>query len=189
MAKGLRRGFKAEAERLSEKIRSELGKRPEEALMGEELAAKMDITILTLNDIGLSETQLTKVQDAGYSFSAFTMVNHQEKKLIVHNEFHSPGRQQSNLMHEMAHIICEHPLPEPKMINGFPFLSREYNEVHEKEAEAMGGILQIPRNGLIWALKKGMSTHEIALHYGATKDMANFRIRITGVKKQMSRWR
>ena len=185
----LRRGFKADAERLAQKLRLDLGKSATDSLSAEELAKKLKIRILKIQDLRLSLNQIKKIQDSPYSFSACTLNNKDGEKIIIHNEFHSPGRQQSNLMHEMAHILCEHPLPEARILNGYPFPLREYNVTHEAEAETLGGTLQVTREGLLWALKKRMTVGEIAIYYGATKNMINYRIKLTGVRKQLARWR
>lgn len=189
MANGLPHGFKAEAERISEAMRTNLNKSPTDPLLAEELATILKIHIHTMGDIGLSRDQLDRVEDLPYCFSALTLKNHQGKDIIVHNEFHSPGRQQSNLMHEMGHILCKHPLPKPTTINGYPFLSRNYNKQHEVEAETLGGVLQVTRKGLLWALKRGMKIDEMASYYHASKSMINYRISKSGVRNQMKYWK
>lgn len=107
------------------------------------------------------------------------------KDLIIHNAYHSATRQQSNIMHELAHVICKHKLPEPKIIAGLPLPLRKYDPAIEEEANCLGGNLQITRVGLLWALKRGMTVEEIGGHFLASEAMVNFRIRITGVKKQL----
>lgn len=188
MAAKLPYGFKAWAERKSEKIRKDLRKSPSDPLLADELASKIGVGIFTLQELGLTSLQRSHLRNALYDFSAFTIKNYQGSNIIVHNEFHSVGRQQSNQMHEIAHIICEHPLPEPKRLDGFPFLLREYNYQHELEAETLGSVLQVTRKGLLKALKAGMNVDEMANYFHATKGMINFRISMTGVKRQIKNW-
>ena len=62
---------------------------------------------------------------------------------------------------------------------------RSYDEVQELEANTLGSTLQLPRPALVWALKSKMSIGEIATYYSASEEMVRFRIKMTGVMKQM----
>ncbi len=90
-------------------------------------------------------------------------------------------------MHEIAHILCKHEPSVPLKSNGLNLLLRDHNPEHEAEAEWLGGCLQLPREGLIWALKQGMSSEEIAENYGASLPMTNYRIGKSGAKIQVNR--
>ena len=122
-------------------------------------------------------------------WSALTMITESGTRIIIHNITHSPERQQSNLMHELAHIICKHEMPLIGNLNGKSLPVRHYNEEHEAEAEWLGGNLQITRAGLLWALKRKMSTKEIQAYYTASAEMVTFRINTTGVKRQLNYYR
>lgn len=108
---------------------------------------------------------------------------------IIYNETHALVRQESTIMHEIAHILCEHEPNIPLELNGMNLLLRDHNAEHEAEAEWLGGCLQLPREGLIWALKKGMSSNAIADNYGASLKMTNYRIGKSGAKIQVDRGR
>lgn len=92
-------------------------------------------------------------------------------------------------MHELAHIICEHQPDRQLELNGIGLPLRDHDPEHEAEAEWLGACLQIPREGLLWALRKGMKPSEIAEHYKASLKMTNYRIGITGAKIQIERAR
>lgn len=92
-------------------------------------------------------------------------------------------------MHEIAHILCEHEPSVPLEQNGINLLLRDHNSEHEEEAEWLGGCLQLPREGLIWALKQGMSSKDIAENYRASLTMTNYRIGKSGAKIQVDRGR
>ena len=91
-------------------------------------------------------------------------------------------------MHEIAHVVCNHETPDTSRIDGVDILLRSYNEQQEKEAEWLGGCLQLPREALLWHIKKNHSVKEIAEHFTASEKMVKFRINTTGVKRQSSRW-
>ncbi|MDQ1090557.1 Zn-dependent peptidase ImmA (M78 family) [Siphonobacter sp. SORGH_AS 1065] len=89
-------------------------------------------------------------------------------------------------MHELAHLICDHPLPSDVIIPGLPFL-RKYQPQHEQEAEYLGATLQISRKGLVWAMKQKMTKEEIAEYYKASQEMVTYRLNISGVARQFSK--
>jgi hypothetical protein len=63
---------------------------------------------------------------------------------------------------------------------------REFDKQQEEEASYLGSALQIPREGLIWALKKGMDLEAVADHFKASTAMVSHRVNTTGVKRQLS---
>lgn len=185
-------GFKAEANRKAIKFRSELGLESHEPLCGFELAKYLDIEVYTPREIfpvGTDFTKLIGTKDKSSGWSALTMSSRSDNKIIIHNDLHSSSRQQSNIMHELSHIICKHTQPEEREGINLPSLMRDFNPQQEEEAIYLGGALQITREGLLWALKKNMSYDEIAAFYNASISMVIFRVNSTGVKRQMNFWR
>ncbi len=187
----LKRGFKAEAERLSKKYRQDLGLNVFEPLCGFVLAEHLNIDVIAPEDLGLNYIQLdilmgTTKKSSGWS--ALTMTDKKNRKVIIHNSRSTTARQQSDLMHELAHIICEHKIKSPKGIV-LPSYMRYYDKTQEAEAEYLGSALQLPRESLVWALKKGMTRQDIAENYTASLEMVKFRINSTGVTKQLKYFR
>lgn len=181
----LRRGFKAEAERKSESIRKELGISKFGALCGFDLAKHLDILVCGMTEL-LSPEQVKKINDPAKKekFSALLFKNVDNDPVIIHNDLDSKYRQQSNLMHELAHFICGHEVPEHvKNINISADL-RYYNDVHEAEATYLGGCLQITQAGLLWKRKTNASETEISSFYSASVDMVKYRMRILGLDKR-----
>lgn len=185
----LQRGFKAKAERISESYRDELGISKFDPLDAFDLANHLNIPVVGVKDLhrDLGSENYSRVSNVD-KFSAMWMPNEDGDKLIIHNNFHSLKRQQSNLMHELAHIILGHSIPEEKAKLCHLFGLHYYNEEHEQEAKHLGGCLQITRPGLLWALKSGYTEMEISDHYKASIDMVQYRIRVTGVRKQRANY-
>ena len=96
---------------------------------------------------------------------------------IVHNSRHAPTRQESNLMHEFAHVILKHKMVGYDPKTGLP-LRRQQDE---DEAVYLGGCLQIPKRGLLWAVQKKMTIAQIALHFNASEEMVKFRTNVSGI--------
>jgi hypothetical protein len=99
--------------------------------------------------------------------------------LIVYHHNHSPARRESDLMHEIAHVLLQHPMISFSPATGLPLRDPR----HEDEATYLGSCLQIPRLGLEWAIKKGFGSISIAEHFGASKEMVQFRCNMTGYGK------
>lgn len=181
-------GFKAKAERISLEFRQELNLKPTDPLCGFKLAEYLSIKVYPASHFIKTPADLEKLvgtstKDRGWS--ALTMKNKNQETLIIHNHLHGRQRQQSNLMHELAHIICEHEQPETTSVSLLSYM-RKYDPKQEEEANCLGAALQISREGLLWALKANMTTEEISTHFNASTEMVTFRINSTGVNRQLS---
>ena len=155
------------------------------------LAKHFDVAVVFPEDIpGLARKDIDQLLfHDPRSWSAVT-VTADTHSIIISNPNNSIPRQESDIMHEMAHIICEHDPIGFKTLPGFPFPFREYRMEDEKEAEWFGACLQIPRDGLLWVMRQGMRTNEkIAEHFVASLEMVRFRRNKTGVDHQLQRAR
>jgi hypothetical protein len=90
-------------------------------------------------------------------------------------------------MHELAHILCNHQPAQLVKLDYFPIPIRSYDPVQEEEASWLGGCLQLPRDALLWAIRRGMNNPMIVEHFGASMDLVRYRRQITGVDFQVSR--
>jgi hypothetical protein len=186
MQQRMKRGFKKFAEDKSVQIRKELGLKATDFLCAFKLCDHFKIPILDITTLGMDEEHLRNLQGEGKSFwSAATIPLGNKNYAIVHNTQHSEARQQSNLMHEIAHILCEHETENTEQIGALSGLMRSYNAGQEEEAEWLGATLQLPRPALISALKQNMSLNGISIKYTASTEMVTYRINITGVKNQL----
>jgi Zn-dependent peptidase ImmA (M78 family) len=189
----LKRGFAAHAERTAELLRSQLGLQAHDPLCAFRLCEHLRIEIFVSEQVHeLSTENLTILNHskAGWSAATFAFqASHGPSHLIIHNKTHSPARQQSNIMHELGHILCEHGISALDVDMGFPALMRHYPEEQELEAECMGATLQLPRPALLRALESGWDKQAIVQHYQASASMVQLRINKTGVKHQLAnRW-
>lgn len=181
-----KRGFKAEAERLSEHYRSQLKNSKFDPLDAFALANHLDVPIVTVKSLfegNESHPAFSKLSDTN-KFSAMWMPNEDGDKIILHNDNHSIKRQQSNLMHELSHIIRKHEVPENWAILCKQLGLHYYNKEHEDEAKYLGACLQISKPGLLWALKRNYSESQISDYFNASEEMVRFRLNISGASKQ-----
>ena len=181
----MQRGFKTKAESLACDLRAELGLPPFAPLSGKRLVSHLKVCLIHPAEIpDMPVDLLHRVLNGGSEhWSAITFYDCTARPFIIHNPNHAPPRQESDLMHESAHILCKHPPAKIVSLGGFAM--RTYNSNHEDEAAWLGGCLQIPRVGLLWAIKRNMSDEELAQHFGASLEMARFRRRTTGVDSQL----
>jgi Zn-dependent peptidase ImmA (M78 family) len=179
-----RYGFKASAERLSEKYRAELTISKFDPLDAFKLAEHLKIPIKCVDEFAgfVSEEQLATLRNTA-KFSAMWIPNSEGEKIIIHNNYHSDKRQQSNIMHELSHIILKHEVSDEIARLCFLYNLPCYNIEHEEEAKYLGGALQITRPGLLWAVKR-KNEEQISDYYNASEDMVRYRLNITGVLRQ-----
>ncbi|MEK6782188.1 MAG: ImmA/IrrE family metallo-endopeptidase [Bacteroidota bacterium] len=178
-------GFKAKAERTAIDFRKKMNLKPHDPLSAFDLADHLEIPVFTPVESGLTKSEANNLMKDGSGWWGLTMKNSDGHYVIIYNTYQSSTRQQSTLMHELSHIICQHELPEPKIILDHPLPMRTYDPNLEEEANCLGGTLQITRTGLLWALKKEMTVGQISDHFLASEAMVTFRINTTAVNRQI----
>ncbi len=185
----LKHGFKAKAERLASSFRQELNLAIRSPLCAFDLAQHLKISIYEATAFLNEPTEIERLSGTGdkdCGWSALTMKTKANNTIIIHNPYHSSARQQSNLMHELAHIICGHTIKGLEKSFALPIGMRHFDEVQEEEAKCLGATLQLTRPGLLWSLQSGMDEQAIASYFNASSEMVTYRIRMTGVLKQIS---
>jgi Zn-dependent peptidase ImmA (M78 family) len=178
----VRRGFKAEAERKSEKARTDMGKNLSDHVDALEFATHVKAEVRRADELTSPEKleTLEELQPGAFSACTFTIG---EKHIIVYNPVASPGRTQSDIAHEVAHIMLNHEMKTVETIAGFTFFTCDPEE--EQEANWLSGCLLLPRRLLYLAARRGMRAPEIAEQFTVSEQMAAFRLRTTGVLRQL----
>jgi Zn-dependent peptidase ImmA (M78 family) len=182
----LRHGFKAQAERRAAAARSSLGLSAIERLDPWKFAESLSINVIDLSDLDLppeDQTQLL-VRDPD-SWSGMTLTE-DGVKLIVLNPKHSPARQASTLMHEIAHIDLDHVPATVNLSAAGLILLSDYNDEQEQEADWLGGALLLPEVALLHHRGLGKSPAEIARLFRVSVDLCSWRCRMTGVEKRLA---
>lgn len=185
------RGFKTDAERIAFQYRELLELEKYEPLPASQLAKYIGVDLKTPSDIpGLREVSLNDLYGNGSdSWSGITLPTKFNGVVVIFNPKESKARRESTLMHEMSHIILSH---KPSVIGSTEAVSiplRNYDPVQENEASWLGSCLQLPRDMLLWCCKNKMNHDEIAKYANASVKMVQFRLNVSGVSKQVSRWR
>lgn len=180
----LKRGFKARAEKLAIEYRSKMSIHPCAPLCAFRLAEFLNIPIYSATEFLKLPNELEKLSDESFGWSALTMITKANNRIIIHNPYHLQTRQQSDIMHELAHVICEHNQSLSQYDFDIPLGMRHFDELQEEEANCLGSTLQIAKPGLFWARKRDLNVNQIASHFNSSVQMAAYRMRISGVFKQ-----
>jgi len=184
MAGELRRGFKADAERLAIEVRTELDLDPLDPIDCIELCKKLAVPILTVPELvssGASPRSVQCLLAPNARFSALTVAAG-TKRLIVYNPTHPAGRRANSLAHELSHILLEHPL-SPALGNGG---CRLWNSTLEGEADWQAGALLVPRDAALEWMRSNGSLEEGAIQFGVSQALFQWRVNQTGVMRQLT---
>jgi hypothetical protein len=178
----VRRGFKAEAERTADRLRSELGIGATERLDPDALARHVGATVRCADELTdrAKLEQLEELQPGAFSACTLTIG---DRHIIVYSPLASVGRHSSDVCHEVAHIVLGHEVDEVKQLGTLTFFTCDPDE--EQEANWLAGCLLLPRPLLVAVIGRGLSPTDIAEQYGVSEQMARFRLRTTGVEKQL----
>jgi Zn-dependent peptidase ImmA (M78 family) len=178
----MRRGFKAHAERLAASVRKEMGKRPFAHVDAVELARHAGAEVRCADELtSLAKLeQLDELQPGAFSACTFSIG---ERHVVVYNPLATSGRTQSDIAHEVSHLLLKHSVKSVETIGGVSFFTCDADE--EQEANWLAGCLLLPRPLLLHAAGRGMDCADIAEAYNVSEAMAAFRLRTTGVERQL----
>lgn len=181
------RGFKAWCERLSLQKRVALRVKSFDPLNPRALAENLNIRVWSIEQIpGLPpETKQVLLSEDGSSWSAATICLGEES-LIILNSSHSPGRQASDLMHELSHHMLNH---KPTAMDVSPsgvMLLETYDQRQEEQADWLSGCLLLPRDALVHIKRRKIEIALAAKQYGVSLAMLRYRMGVTGVNYQFA---
>lgn len=180
---GLRRGFKADAERLAIELRGEVGLKPHDRLDPQALADLYGIPALDLSDLDVDQRHVQQfVGDDSVSWSALTVFCG-TRRLIVLNDAHDDGRLANSFSHELAHLFLEH---QPKPVRNADG-TFSWNPVMEAEATELAAQLLIPTRTARSLAYRGQSADRVAQIYGVSSDLAQWRLRVSGGMRMRTR--
>ena len=176
-----RRGFVKEAEEYALEFREELGLAHNDPLDANVLANHLEIPVWELSTHpALPQASVQHFSSEGQNdFSALTLTVGTYKE-IIHNDSHHPYRQNSNIAHELAHIILGHPPKPPMLKDG----CRNFDKKLEREAHDLGFILLVPKSAALFAVEQFANREAACEYFGVSKPLLEYRIR----KSDANRW-
>lgn len=178
----LRRGFKSEAERIAQAVRSELGMGAAQMVTPEALADLLNVEVRSGDEL-ISRKRFEELNDIQEgAFSACTFRPSGDRVVVVYNPISHPTRKRSDLAHELAHILLDHDLSRIEKLGDITFVTCDATQ--EEEAAWLAGCLLLPRTLLIREVRRGLGTADIARKCGVSESLARYRVNVTGVARQ-----
>ncbi len=176
MGHKFRHGFKAESERYAEELRAELCLRPDAPLCPRKLASHLAIPIFGISDNPVLPKEMTDywANHPKDPFSGLIIADGHYKE-IHHNDFHHPRRQNSDLAHELAHILLGHDLDAPVRENG----ERAYDRNTEEEAKWLGATLLLPKKATLMMVLNSYTREMIESEFQVSWALFQYRIQVT----------
>ena len=182
----MKRGFKSDAERQALRIREDLQIQPHAPLLARRLAGHLGFQVARPQGVAAIPGSVAEWMSTGTCGWSACLLSGAGVQLILYNPSASVGRQESSLMHELAHVLCGHASKAIDFASGLSL--RQYVKDDEDEASWLGGCLQIPRDALAHHVCNRKSPDEVAEHFSASIEMVRFRYQMTGLARQLN-WR
>lgn len=183
---GYRRGFKSEANATAREVRAELGLRELDQLDPWALAAYLEVPVIPLSGYSQDAPKalhlFTEVE--ANAFSAVTVFRGR-RRAIVHNDAHTPGRQASDVTHELGHALLLHD-PTPALDDRG---CRLWNQNVEDEAQWLASALLLTEDAALWIVRHDISITAAAERFGISEQMVTYRLNVTGARTRVARSR
>ena len=188
----LRHGYRTYFENLASDIRQDLNLYDNSPICPRLIAQHLDIPVTKLSSLGLDPEVLNTLSAEGTDkFFGCVLPIGKTRKGILHNDSVSPKRQNSDIAHEIAHIILGHPLVSPTLGDG----KRSYNSTHEHEARELGMTLLLPKKAALKIAMSSMSPIDASNEYFVSRSLLSYRLKITNAqnwaynkKRNARRW-
>lgn len=180
----LRRGFKANANRISLRLRRSLELRPEDPIDLALIAARLQIGIVPLTDFARecpsAVRQLTITDRAAFSAATLPIA---DRKIIIYNDSHDPGRQSNSIAHEISHVLLGHPFTLPIDVSGCRNVDRDL----EDQANWLGPTILIPNEAAMHIVQTGLETQAACRLYKVSEPLLRMRTNASGAMIRLRR--
>ena len=184
MALQLRHGFKAEANWWARELRREQDLLPQSPMCPWKLCEHLHLSLTKLSEFTAVEPDAVAylVSAAGQKEFSGVTIQDGSQRWIIYNDAHDAGRQASDIAHEVAHALLQHPVPELFGPDG----KRNHDKEHEDEANWLGPALLISDEAAVAIVARGMSITDAAELYGTSPEVMRMRINVSGARKRVA---
>ena len=183
----LPRGFKASANRIALGLRRQMGLAETAPIDLGRLAERLGLSVVPISAFGdacpEAVAQLTQY-DAG-AFSALLLPLYKGRRIILFNDANSPGRRNSDLAHEVSHVLLAH--PPRSLFDGSG--CRNFDRDMEAQANCLASHILIPNEAARNIVYSRRDPGAVCAAYGVSRDMLKYRLNASGAQKQHERWK
>ncbi len=181
-----RRGFKARANDIALGLRKQAGLSKTAPLDPRDVLDRLFVQVVPLsNYLDSCARSAATFLSSSVDFSAMLLRVGQNRRIILHDDSHSKRRQNSDLAHELAHILLVHPGEVVCAEN----LARKPDSLIEAEAAYLGGCILLPNEAAYRLAVQGVDVSKAAIRYGVSENMIAYRLRMSGALKRVQRFK
>ena len=104
------------------------------------------------------------------------------RRVVILNPTHGRARTNATLMEEICHVFLGHQANRLAIIANDEHgktLARDYRKADEEEAYATGAAALVPYGAIRRLIFKGRDATEIARHFRVSKDLIEYRLKVT----------
>jgi Zn-dependent peptidase ImmA (M78 family) len=188
MGTDYRWGFKTQAERLALEVRASMGLDWQERLDPRALAKHVGVAVFDLPEmrrLGMKEQSLRFLLGRGRREFSAALFECNGVRVIVANTAHSEGRQASNIVHEVGHLLLRHNPPTEVIEIG----CRRWDARMELEADWLAGELLVPRQAAVEVARRQIDADIAAQQFGVSRALMEWRLNHSGARRQIDRER
>ncbi|MEP7341300.1 MAG: ImmA/IrrE family metallo-endopeptidase [Acidobacteriota bacterium] len=167
-------------EQLGLRVRSFLNLGIHERLDPLKLAGLVGLRVVTLKDVvGLSDQVKEVLTNSSHAWSGGATPELPDgSRIAIINPMQSQGRQAVTLMEEICHTLLGHRHSQITLAPDDNQNHRDYNDIIEEEAYAVGAAALVPYRALACDLSHRTIIKSIANHFGVTPSLVKYRIRV-----------
>ena len=183
---GYRRGFKREANGTAREIRAQLGLKNLDNLDPWAMADYPLVSVGPMSGYGQDRAACRAPLHGDRSGGVLGL--HRLPRRSPHDRPQRrvrPGRQASNLTHELGHALLLHP-PTPALDDRG---CRLWNQNIEDEAHWLAGALLLTEDAALCIARNDTSVPAAAEHFGISEQMITYRLNVTGAGTRVARAR
>src|SRR6185295_15739173 len=164
--------------------------RPEVPLDPFRLAKFANLLVLNFDQIkgldsGVREHLLGEASEK-WSGGACSLPLPDGRKIVILNPNHGRMRTNATLMEEVSHVFLGHQPSRLKVVAetaSGQTISREYRKTDEEAAYATGAAALVPFSALRRFVLEGQTSLEIARHFRASRELVEYRLKVTRLWK------
>ncbi|HZN08135.1 MAG TPA: ImmA/IrrE family metallo-endopeptidase [Pyrinomonadaceae bacterium] len=159
-----------------------------------DLARFANLIVLEFDKVqGLSETARVHLLGPAaeeWSGGACTLPN--GMKVVILNPNHGPARTKATLMEEICHVFLGHQPNRLSIVTKDErgkVMNRDYRKADEEEAYGVGAAALVPYASLKSLLLQGKTVREIAAHFRISRELVEYRMKVTHLWREYKDFR